>query len=83
MDHGLDIVTLEQAVEQRAVADIPFDERHFTPGKRRHTRKRGFAGIGQVVQHQHLMAGLHERQYRMRPDVACTTRDQNHQSSSL
>ena len=70
MDDGVDLVLAQDALDERAVADIAFDERHVGG--------HGPAEAGrQVVDHDRLFAVVEKFEDHMAADITGAARDQN------
>ena len=68
---------LEQPVQQRRVADVPFHEFRPLAGDRRHPFQGFAAAVAEVVEHQHPAPRFQQQQYRVRADVTGAAGNQN------
>jgi hypothetical protein len=77
VDHGVDLVRAERGFDRRAVADVGLDELESLSRDASHPLLHGTVGVGQVVDHDHVMARVLQLDHGVRTDVTHTASNQN------
>jgi hypothetical protein len=80
VQHGTDVVTLQEIVEQRGVTHVALHERHRQAGDPLHPAQRLGAGIAEVVEHHDRTSVLEQLDHGVRTDVSRSAGDQHRPS---
>ena len=77
MDHGVDLVLVEDGLDRRLVHQVHFVEGGGLAGELRNPAEGFLAGVHEVVEHNDVVAGFLKGQNGVGTDVAGATRDKN------